>query len=219
LIATPGHNPLSGGTGFGIWAAKLKPLIMKKIYLLALLLVTITTVNAQLVATTSDGRRVMLNANGNWRYIDSSYGAPATSINSLYSEAYDYAYDVIYGDEFFSNDKRTKAQQWATQYVKDNLSLPVGYKSLEQWFDELYAFAYDNLYRNEFFGSDKKNKATEWAAQTIRERAYFDEYRSSYISRHKQAYNFAYNRVYKNEFFSQDKKRKAIDWANAFVRR
>jgi hypothetical protein len=192
---------------------------MKKIYLLLVFVFAIATIDAQIFATTFDGRRVMLHANGSWRFADSSYGAPAASINALYTEAYDYAYDVIFGEEFFANEKRLKAHQWAIQYVKDNTSLPVGYKSLEQWFDELYAFAYDNLFKNDFFGSDKRNKSIEWAASIIKERASFDDYRSTYISRHRQAYNFAYNRVYKSEFFSNERKKKALDWANAFVKR
>jgi len=206
---------------------------MKKVYLTFALLISVFFLHAQLIATTSDGRKVVLNQNGGWQYADSSFrqgpggfgagggfGSYATaSIQSMYSEAYDYAYEVIFGDEFFSSDRKTKAQQWAVQYVRDNTWLPIGYKSLEQWYDELYSFAYDNLYRNDFFSSDRKTKATEWAAQKMTKRAYFEDYRLSYFTRHRQAYNFAYSRIYRNEFFGQDRKRKALEWANAFVRR
>jgi hypothetical protein len=202
-----------------VFADQPKTLNMKMLYTFLLVLFSSVTLYAQMSAVTQDGRRVLLYANGNWQYADNSGGMPTGSISTQFNEAYDYAYDIVYSDEFFSGDRKLKSTQWAVQYVKDNLYVPIGTKSLDNWFDELYNFAHDNIYRTEFFGNDRKTKSIEWASNIITTKAFFEDNRSTYIQRHRMAYNFALNRIYRNEFFAQDRKRKALEWANLFVKR
>ncbi len=195
---------------------------MKKIYLLAIVLFASTFAFSQIAATTSDGRRILIYPNGSWRYMDSTTNSTSYqsgSINSLYSEAYDYAYEIMFANEFFPNERKGKARNWALQNMTTYISIPIGTKSLEQWFDDLYGFAYATLYKNEFFSSERSQKSIEWATQVLNTKSYFEDFRGSYFSKLRISYNFAYTRVYKNEFFTEDRRRKALNWASDFVKK
>jgi len=193
---------------------------MKKLYLFVSLCVITTFLNAQTIAITAQGRKVLLFPNGSWRYTDSNFKQDNFSVDSLYNEAYDYAYDLLYGDEFFTTERKNKSIEYAVDYVKSNLSIPVGFKTFEQWYDELYAFAYSRLGKDSWaFNPDRKKMATEWTSQAIKDKGYFDDYRLSYIARQRLAYNFAYNKIYSTEMFQQDRRKKSLQWASDFVKR
>jgi hypothetical protein len=192
---------------------------MKKIYLLIVFVCTISFVQAQFYATTTNGRRVILYADGTWQVMDSTNYQPVTDVSTLYNEAYQYAYDIMYSDEFFPTERRTKATQWAIEYVKSGLNLAIGRKSLDSWYDDLNNFAYNLLYKDIFFSTERRAKAAQWAAQTIKSKAYYEDFSISFITKHKAAYNLAYNRIFKTEFFAQDRRKKALNWANEFVKR
>ncbi|WP_207496299.1 hypothetical protein [Aridibaculum aurantiacum] len=193
---------------------------MTKLYLLVSLLFFTTISSAQTIATTSDGRQVVLLPDGTWRYtFINQQGGQTTNLVDTYNKAYTYAYDVVYADEFFSSERRLKAQSWALDNMRPGISLPIGTKSLEQWFDELNSFAYDMVYKNEFFPADRRKKAATWAAQLLKESSWYEDFRLSTIDKHRMAYDLAYDRIFKEEMFRQERRRKALEWANEFVRR
>lgn len=193
---------------------------MKNLYLIGLLMFVFVQASAQTIATTTDGRKVILYANGNWRYADrNNTPRGSTDVLSLYNDAYKYAYDIVYEDEFFSNERSTKANLWAKEYVSKNLDIPIGPRTLEQWFNDLQDFANDNLFKSIIFSPDKKKASISWVAQIIKDKAHFEDYSLSIIERHRIAYDVAYKYVYEQEFFDSDRRKMALRWANDFVRR
>lgn len=199
---------------------------MKKVLLALVLTACAVCTQAQTIAYTQDGKRVILFANGTWFYADSVYGNNnATYYNNtqgaqeMFTEAYDYAYEMVYSQEFFPADRQNKSGAWAADYVKSNLQLTIGRKTLSQWCDELYTMAYNYVYRNEFFPADRKQKSINWTKNMIEQKAVYDwGNNTSKIARTREAYNVAYNKIFVTEFFPADRKQKAIDWANAFMR-
>ncbi len=193
---------------------------MKKLYLICLLMFFFVQMHAQIIATTATGRKVILYANGNWRYANgNSSRNGSTDASALYNEAYKYAYDVVYGDEFFSNERRNKSILWAKDYVSKNLYIPIGSRTLEQWYNDLYEFANTNFFKDIIFSPDRKKESVLWVEQTLKDKAYFEDYDVSIIERHRIAYDVAYKYIYQQEFFDSDRKKMARQWANEFVRR
>lgn len=205
---------------------------MKKVLLAFVLTACAVFSQAQTIAYTQDGKRVILFSNGTWFYADSLYGnnnnSPYNYNNSynntqgaqeMFMEAYDYAMDLLYGDEFFRNERENKAGAWAADYVRSNIQINIGRKTLGQWFDELNTIAYNYIYKNEFFGNDRKQKAINWAKGLIEQKASYDwSSFSSKLARTREAYNVAYNKIFVTEFFANDRKKKSVDWANQFMR-
>jgi hypothetical protein len=192
---------------------------MKKFYTLLILAIVLAEVQAQTIVTTIEGRRIILYANGTWQPLDSSNLQPVQDIKSMYKDAYQYAYDIMYSDEFFPSQRRNKATDWAVDYVKNGINIAIGRKFLESWYDDLYEFAGEYLYKDIFFGTERKEKAAQWAAQTLKSKAYYEDYSMSFIAKHKAAYNVAYSKIFKTEFFATERKKKALNWANEFVKR
>lgn len=201
---------------------------MKKALLLLVLAASAVFAQAQTIAYTQDGKRVILFANGTWFYADSIYGnnnnsfynnANTQGAKEMFLEAYDYALDLVYSDEFFRNDRESKSSAWAADYVKANIQINIGSRSLGQWFDELYNVAYNYIHKSEFFSNDRKQKSINWAKGLIEQKATYDwgNY-SSKIARTRDAYNVAYNKIFATEFFANDRKKKAVEWANQFMR-
>lgn len=200
---------------------------MKKVLLALAFIACAAFTQAQTIAYTQDGKRIVLFSNGTWFYADSLYGnnngsfynANTQGAREMFMEAYDYAFDLVYGEEFFRNERENKAGAWAADYVRTNVQVTIGRRSLSQWFDELFAVAYDYIYKNEFFPNDRKQKAINWAKNLLEQKAAYDwgAY-SSKISRTRDAYNVAYNKIFVTEFFANDRKKKSVEWANQFIR-
>jgi hypothetical protein len=201
---------------------------MKK-YLLALLLMfTAVCAGAQMIAYTQDGKRIILFPNGSWYYADSLYSPNAVNLYSnqneqsatnMFQEAYDYAMEAIYGDEFFRSDRENKAAAWAADYLKSNININIGYRTLGQWFDQLYNIAHNYVYKNVFFASERKQNAINWAKNLIEQKATYDWFtNTSRIARYRTAYQVAYDKIFATEFFAGDRKKKASEWANNFLR-
>ncbi len=182
---------------------------------------------AQTFAYTEDGKRIVLFPNGSWYYADSVYGGNnggwynnnVQGAQEMFTEAYDYAYELVYGEEFFRNERETKAATWAADYVKSNIQISIGRKSLGSWYDELYNIAFNHVYKNTFFGSERKQNAINWAKSLLEQKATYEwSMNNSRMQRTREAYNVALNKIFNTEFFSSDRKRRAIEWANQFVR-
>ena len=193
---------------------------MKKIYSFLFLIFFFVQADAQTFATTTDGRRVILYANGNWRYADRNNRVPgSTDLSGLYNDAYKYAYEVVYADEFFSTERSKKAALYAGEYVAKNIYIPIGSRTLEQWYNDLYSFANNNLYKEIIFSPDRKKAANSWVEQVLKDKAFFEDFKLSIIDRHRMAYDVAYKYIYEQEFFATDRRKIALQWANDFVKR
>lgn len=94
---------------------------MKKIYSLFSFILLTTIATAQIVATTSDGRKVILFPNGTWKYASRQNTETSSDFMALYNESYKYAYEVLYADEFFTTERTNKALSYAQEYVAKNL--------------------------------------------------------------------------------------------------
>jgi hypothetical protein len=209
------------------WLYHIKCINMKKFILAFILTASAVFSYAQTIAYTQEGKRIVLFPNGSWYYADSIYNASGgyggqntnQSASDMYSEAYDYAFDILYGDEFFRNDREAKAAAWASDYLKQNIEVRIGTISLSQWFDDLYQVAYNSVYRNVFFANERKQNAINWAKGLIEQKAVYDwSYQRSRIARTREAYQVAYNKIFTTEFFGNDRKRKASEWAVQFLR-
>jgi hypothetical protein len=193
---------------------------MKKFYIVCLLLFAFVQSHAQIVATTRDGRKVLLHEDGSWEYAGSNNFPPRTTdVFDMYSEAYQYAYEIIFAEEFYRPDRIEKANEWTRSYLAKNLRLPVGSKTLEEIYTDLYQLGCDSLYRNIIFTPDKKQAARRWAEQTIKDKAYFEDRRLSLFTRQRMAYDVAYNHIYEDEFFTPGREKKAARWAREFITR
>jgi hypothetical protein len=196
---------------------------MKKILTLLAFVTAFAAAHAQTIAYTQDGKRIVIFQNGTWFYADSlGIGLPndnAQSASDMFTEAYDYAYELVYGDEFFAQDRQTKSAAWAVDYLKQNITISIGRRSIENWYDELYSIAFNKIYTNSFFGSDRRQNAANWAKGLLEAKAVYEPFPfTSRIVRTRAAYQLALNKMFGNEFFGADRKRKAADWANNFVR-
>lgn len=218
---------MGSGTTVGIFASN-KP-NMKKFILALVLTASAVFSYAQTIAYTQDGKRVVLFPNGSWYYADSIYGGGNNGgsffnnnmqgATEMFNEAYDYAFELVYGEEFFRNERENKAAVWAADYVKSNIQITLGRRNLAQWFDELYQVAYNYINKNTFFSNDRKQNSINWAKGLIEQKAVYDwSYAGSKIARTKDAYQVAYNKIFNTEFFSADRKKRAVEWANQFVR-
>jgi hypothetical protein len=199
---------------------------MKRLFTLLAFVMCITAAHSQTIAYTQDGKRIVIFQNGTWFYADSLVniggGFQPNNIQSageMFNEAYDYAYEIMYGDEFFAQDRQNKSAAWAVDYLKQNIVISIGARSIENWYDELYGIAFNKVYQNTFFGNDRKQNAAAWARQLLEQKAVYDPLTvSSRMARTRAAYQLALNKIFVNEFFAADRKRKASDWATNFVR-
>lgn len=200
---------------------------MKKFLLLASVIFSVSFMSAQTVAWTQDGKRIIIFQNGTWFYADSlangnwNFNAQVQGAGEMYNEAYDYAFEVVYGEEFFSQERQNKAAQWAVDYLRQNIVITIGSRSIESWYDELYGIAFDKVYRNTFFSSERKQSAINWAKGLLEQKATYEmgmNNNASRLARQRAAYNLALNKIFSTEFFSGDRKRRAAEWANNFVR-
>jgi hypothetical protein len=207
------------------WHCYIKRINMKKFILAFLFTASAVFAYTQTIAYTQEGKRIVLFPNGSWYYADSIYGGGGgyqntnQSASDMYTEAYEYAFEILYGDEFFRNDRETKSAAWAADYLKQNIEIRIGTIGLSQWYDELYQVAYNSVYKSVFFASERKQNAINWAKGLIEQKAVYDwSYQRSRIARTREAYQVAYNKIFTTEFFGNDRKRKASEWAVQFMR-
>jgi hypothetical protein len=190
---------------------------------IAAVLVTLVGYSQQTAFTTS-GQKIILFSNGTWVNADSipSLTGGINSPRNLRDEfniAYKFAYDELFKDVFFDDDRKNKAANWAFNCFSTQLYFFAGSKTLSSWYDDMYYIGSTYFYFKVFFDNDRQKQTSEWVKDWMDKRTIFDPaYYTTYLSRFKEAYGIAYNKVYQNEFTDASRRSKAMAWAASLVK-
>ena len=150
---------------------------MKKYILLAIVSTSISLF-AQINATTSDGKAVVLELNGTWRYVPITNHQPTTkTLKEQAKDSYDYAYKVL-----------GKFHKEACEYSKDYMmkhGIVNTNSTLKEQGKMVYDFAYNTLGMFD-------REAKEYTQSFMDKNGYLHP-NLSLEQKGKQIYDFAYN--------------------------
>jgi len=184
----------------------------------------ISVARSQEIAFTGSGKKIILFSNGTWTSADSLPMLTGTintprNFREEFNNAYKFAYDELYPDVFFDNDRKNKAANWAFNSFSSQLYFFAGAKSLTAWYDDMYYIGSAYFYNTVFFDNDRHKQTNDWLKTWMDKRTVFDPaYYGSYLTRFREAYKIAYNKVYQNEFSDDMRRSKAMAWATSLVK-
>jgi hypothetical protein len=183
-----------------------------------------TVARSQEIAFTGTGKKIILFSNGTWASADSLTVVTATlnsprNLREEFNNAYKFAYDELYPDIFFDNDRKNKAANWAFNSFSSQLYFFAGGRSLTAWYEDMYYIGATYFYNTVYSDDDRHKQTNDWLKTWMDKRTVFDPaYYNSYLARFREAYKIAYNKVYQNEFSDATRRTRSIAWATALLK-